>query len=100
MAIISYIFKEKDVIKSIKIGSLRFAGHICCMNPSSLTFRIFNYKPIGIRTRGRPKLRWAGCVEDYFKVLRVTNWRTAAKRRLEWKRVLENALAHPGLLCQ
>ncbi|GFX55357.1 hypothetical protein TNCV_3969111 [Trichonephila clavipes] len=25
---------------------------------------------------GRLKLRWADCVEDGFKVLRVTNWRT------------------------
>ncbi|GFW45236.1 hypothetical protein TNCV_4733441 [Trichonephila clavipes] len=59
---------------------------------------IFNYKPIGTRTRGRPKLRWADCVENDFKVLRLTNWTTVAKRRLEWKRVLEKALAHPGLL--
>ncbi|GFS98782.1 hypothetical protein TNCV_753921 [Trichonephila clavipes] len=49
--------KEADVIKSIKMGRLRFAGHICRMDPSSLMFRIFNYKPTGIKTRGRPKLR-------------------------------------------
>ncbi|GFS73798.1 endonuclease-reverse transcriptase [Trichonephila clavipes] len=77
------LFKEADVIKSIKIGCLRFTGHICRMDLSSLAFKIFNYKPIGTRTRGRPKLRWADCVEDDFKVLKVTNWRTIAKRRSE-----------------
>ncbi|GFV24399.1 hypothetical protein TNCV_2005821 [Trichonephila clavipes] len=66
--------KEADVIKSIKIGSLR--------------------------TKGRSKSRWADCVEDDFKVLRVTNWKTVAKRRSEWKRVLKNDLTHPGLLRQ
>ncbi|GFW85955.1 hypothetical protein TNCV_1967631 [Trichonephila clavipes] len=81
-------------IKSIKIGRLRFAGHFCGVDPS------INYRPFGTRTRGRPKLRWADCVEDNFKVLRVTNWRTVAKRRLEWKRILEKALAHPRLLYQ
>ncbi|GFX43322.1 hypothetical protein TNCV_2390301 [Trichonephila clavipes] len=53
-----------NVIESIKIGRLKFASHICRMDPSSLTFRIFNYKPIGTRTDSRPKLRWADCVED------------------------------------
>ncbi|GFU20015.1 hypothetical protein TNCV_1191621 [Trichonephila clavipes] len=40
------------------------------MDPTSLTFRIFNCKLIWIRTRGRPKVRWADCVEDDFKDLR------------------------------
>ncbi|GFX19230.1 hypothetical protein TNCV_3013741 [Trichonephila clavipes] len=87
-------FKEADVIKSIKIGRLMFAGHTCRMNPSSLTFRIFNYSPIGTKTRGKPKLRWADCEGDDLKVLRMTNWRT------EWKKILEKALALLGQLCQ
>ncbi|GFX81924.1 liprin-alpha-4 [Trichonephila clavipes] len=62
------LFKEAGIIKSFKMGRLRFAVHICRMEPSSLTFRIFNYKPIGTRIRGRPKLRWADCVEHDFKV--------------------------------
>ncbi|GFV67967.1 transposable element Tcb1 transposase [Trichonephila clavipes] len=63
------VFKEADVIETIKTDRLRFGGHICRMDPSSLTFRIFNYKSIGTKTKGRPKLRWADCVEDGFKVL-------------------------------
>ncbi|GFY11550.1 hypothetical protein TNCV_4230191 [Trichonephila clavipes] len=65
--------QESNVIKYIKIGSLRFTGHICRTDTSCLTFRIFNYKPIGTRTRGRHKLRWADCVEDDFKVLKVAS---------------------------
>ncbi|GFT52613.1 hypothetical protein TNCV_3765171 [Trichonephila clavipes] len=61
------------------------------MDPSFLTFRIFNYKPIRTKTKGRPKLRGVDCEENDFKILRVTNWRS------EWRRVLEKALAHPGL---
>ncbi|GFX51978.1 hypothetical protein TNCV_3063951 [Trichonephila clavipes] len=62
------------------------------MDLSSLTFEMFNYKPIGTRTRDRPKLRWADCVEDDFKVLRVTNWRTVAKWRLKLKKAVEKTL--------
>ncbi|GFW69411.1 uncharacterized protein TNCV_487601 [Trichonephila clavipes] len=79
---------------------LRLAGHICRMDPPSLAYRISNYKLIGTRTRGRSNLRWADSVEDDLKILRVTNWRTVAKRRSEWNRVLEKALVHPVLLCQ
>ncbi|GFU18711.1 hypothetical protein TNCV_1352711 [Trichonephila clavipes] len=61
-------------------------------------FRIFNSKPTGTRTRSRPKFRWTDCLEDDFKVLTVTKWRTVAKLRSDWKRVFEKALAHPGLL--
>ncbi|GFV13927.1 transposable element Tcb2 transposase [Trichonephila clavipes] len=66
----------------------------------SMRRRIFSYKPIGTRTRGWLLLRLADCVKDDFKVVRVTNWRSVAKRRTEWNRVLEKGLAHPELLCQ
>ncbi|GFU21250.1 hypothetical protein TNCV_9121 [Trichonephila clavipes] len=83
------LFKEVNVIKTTKTGRLRFVGYICRMEHSSLALRIFNYNPIGTRTRGRPKLRCAD-----FKVLR-----SVTKRRSEWKRILGKVLTHLGLLC-
>ncbi|GIX94386.1 hypothetical protein CEXT_756671 [Caerostris extrusa] len=56
------------------------------MDPLSPTFKIINYIPFGTRTRGCLKLRWTDCVEVEFKVLRVTNWKTVAKQRSEWKK--------------
>lgn len=94
------LFKDSDIIKFIKIGRLRYAGHICRMDPSSLTYRIFNHKPIGTRKRGRPKLRWTDCVEEDLKILGVKNWKTTAMRRSEWGKVLRKALAHKGLSSQ
>ncbi|GFT57511.1 hypothetical protein TNCV_803681 [Trichonephila clavipes] len=85
------VLETRSIIRSINTGRSKFSGHIYHMDPSSLTFRIFNYKPIRTKTKGRPKLRWADCEENDFKILRVTNWRS------EWRRVLEKALAHPGL---
>lgn len=93
------LFKEANIVNYIKICRLRFAGHVCRMDPSSLTSRIFNYKPISNRSRGRPKLRWTDCVEEDFNVLKVTNWRTVASQRTRWRNVLRKALAHPGLSC-
>ncbi|GIX88331.1 hypothetical protein CEXT_759361 [Caerostris extrusa] len=58
---------------------MRFAAHICRMDPSSFTFRIFNYILFGTRTRGMPKLRWADCVKaDFsFKCYYLENCRKA-----------------------
>ncbi|GFX72203.1 hypothetical protein TNCV_1954791 [Trichonephila clavipes] len=39
-------------------------------------------KPIGIRRKGRPNLRWIDGLEKYLPVLRTKNWRTLARRRL------------------
>ncbi|GFT51396.1 hypothetical protein TNCV_4955081 [Trichonephila clavipes] len=44
-------------------------------------------------------LRWIDGPEKDLLVLRTTNWRTLAGRRLAWKRLLEKAKAHPGLSC-
>ncbi|GIZ00986.1 hypothetical protein CEXT_460321 [Caerostris extrusa] len=59
--------------------------------------RTFNYIPFGTRNRGRSKLKWNDCVEADLNVLRVTNWKTVVKQRLEWKKVLWKALARHGL---
>ncbi|GIY07794.1 hypothetical protein CEXT_755641 [Caerostris extrusa] len=74
---------------------MEFDGHICRIDPSSLTFRMFNYIPFGIRTRGRPKLRWTECVDEDLKVLRVgKNFRIVEIGMEEGSR---EGLAHHGL---
>ncbi|GIX94191.1 hypothetical protein CEXT_51781 [Caerostris extrusa] len=69
-----------DIIKFITIVRLRFANHISRMDPSFLTFKIFNFISIVIRIRGRPKLRWTNCMEEDFKMSGVANWRTIARQ--------------------
>ncbi|GFY01323.1 hypothetical protein TNCV_5077891 [Trichonephila clavipes] len=52
---------------------------------------------MGNRPRGKPPLRWIGCFEKDLKILKVKNWKTIAKSREAWRRLLEKARAHPGL---
>ncbi|GFW01451.1 hypothetical protein TNCV_5031011 [Trichonephila clavipes] len=59
--------------------------------------RLFNYKPIGTRTRSRSKCRWTDCAEDDIKVLSLIGELLLNDRN---ERVLEKALTHPRLLCQ
>ncbi|XP_071037725.1 uncharacterized protein [Parasteatoda tepidariorum] len=91
--------REPDVVKYVKIQRIKWAGHIIRMNRERPTNIIFSAQPIGSRPRGRPKLRWADCVERDFSVLKVSNWKTTARQRQAWRKLIEKARAHPGLSC-
>lgn len=93
-------YRDIDVIKFIKLNRIRFAGHICRLDATSPMYRIFKHKPIGNRTRGRPKLRWLDSINSDFKTIRVQNWQDLATGRTAWRNVLKKAKAHPGLSCQ
>ncbi|GFU59282.1 uncharacterized protein TNCV_4198051 [Trichonephila clavipes] len=67
------------------------------MDENRTTKKVFNAKTIGTRRKGRPNLRWIDGLEKDLLVLRTKNWRTLARRRLAWKRLLEKTKAHPGL---
>ncbi len=46
-----------DEIKFIKLNRMGFAGHICRLDATSSTYRLFTHRLVGNRTSGRPKLR-------------------------------------------
>ncbi|GFW32309.1 uncharacterized protein TNCV_674681 [Trichonephila clavipes] len=65
------------------------------MNEDLTTKKVFNSQPIGTQRKGRPNLGWIDGLEKDLLVLRTRNWRTLARRRLDWERLLEKAKAHP-----
>ncbi|GFW09319.1 putative DD41D transposase [Trichonephila clavipes] len=69
------------------------------MDENRTTKKVSNAQSIGTRRKGRPNLRWIDGLENDLLVLRTKNWRTLARGRLEWKRLLEKANANPGC-CQ
>ncbi|GFS78504.1 hypothetical protein TNCV_3147571 [Trichonephila clavipes] len=64
------------------------------MNEDRCCKKIFLAKPIGNRPRGRLPLRWIGCVDKDLNILKVKNWKTVAKSRDSWRKLLEKARAH------
>jgi hypothetical protein len=61
---------------------------------------IFNTKPEGVRSVGRPKLRWESGVDQDIRILGVKNWKKVALNRDEWAKLLKKAIAHQGLSSQ
>jgi len=50
------IFNEPNIVNYIKVKRLAWAGHLVCMNNDRTIKKIFNTKPDGARSVGRPKL--------------------------------------------
>ena len=55
---------------------------------------------IGIRSVGRPKLRWKDGVDQDMRILGVKNWKKVALNRDKWTKLLKKARAHQGLSSQ
>jgi hypothetical protein len=62
--------------------------------------KIFNAKPDGARSVGRPKLRWEDGVVQDIRILGTKNWKKVALNRDEWAKLLKKARVHQGLSSQ
>jgi hypothetical protein len=67
------------------------------MNNDRTLKKIFNTKPDGARSVGRPKLRWQDGVDQDMRRLGVKNWKKVALDRYEWAQLLKKARVHQGL---
>ena len=70
------------------------------MNNDRTLKKIFNTKPDGTRSFGRPKLRWEDGVDQDIRILGVKNWKKVALNRDEWAKLLKKARAPQGLSSQ
>jgi hypothetical protein len=62
--------------------------------------KIFNTKPDGARSAGRPKLRLDDGVDQDMRILGVKNWKEFVLNRDEWAQLLKKIRAHQGLSSQ
>ncbi len=53
--------------------------------------KLLHTNPDGNRKPGRPKSRWKDAIESDLKTLRVSDWKTLARNRSGWRRILEEA---------
>jgi hypothetical protein len=59
--------------------------------------RILECKPIGTKSRWRPRKRWIVDIEEDMQIMGIRRWRKQCKERAEWKRITEKAKTHSGL---
>lgn len=93
------LLKEPPIVQTIKVGRLRWAGHVMRMADDNPVKMILVGNPDGTRRRGAQRARWLDQLEDDLKVLRrYGNWRHTALNRVEWRRLLDTARATPALI--
>ena len=91
------LYDEADLVTTIKITRLRWAGHVMRMQVNLPCKKIATDKPEGRRRAGRPNLRWIDGVTKDAEKLGVRNWRARARDRDDWRRLLELAKTLHGL---
>jgi hypothetical protein len=67
------IINEPNIVSYIKVKRLAWAGHLVRMNDDRTLKKIFDTKPDGVRSAGRPKLRWEDGVDQDMRILE--NWK-------------------------
>ena len=86
-----------DIVRFIKSRRIAWLGHVMRMDDKRTPKRILQWKPIGMRTRGRPQKRWTAGIEEDLQIMGVRWWRKQCEERAEWKKITEKAKSHSGL---
>jgi len=86
-----HLYDEADLVTTIKITRLRWAGYVMRMQDNLPCKKITLDKPEGRRRAGRPNLGWIDGVTKVAEILGVRNWRARARDRDDWRRLLESA---------
>jgi len=91
------LYGELDIVIEIKKGRFIWLGQVERMSEESVVKRLYQNTPEGSRSVGRPRLRWMDDVREDLRRMGVTNWRTRAHRRDDWKMVVKEAKVLQGL---
>lgn len=85
------LYNEPDIVRLIKIGRLRWFGHVQRMPSYRIPLKLFEGWPDGRRRAGRPRGRWKDAVFADLKAMRIHDWKTLAGNRPDWRRMLQEA---------
>jgi len=83
------LIKRKNIIRFIKSQRLKWLGHMERMPNEREVTRIYEWKPLASRPKGRPKNRWEDNVRMDLQKMKIKNWRRSVLDRDLWRTVVE-----------
>jgi hypothetical protein len=70
------------------------------MEDNAMPKRMLKGRLYSKRRKGRPRMRWLDDVESDLKKMEVKGWKEKMRDREQWRLVVEEAKAYPGLQCR
>jgi hypothetical protein len=91
------LLKGEDTVRFIKSQRIRWFGHVERMEDNAMSKRMLKGRLYSKRRKGSPRMRWVDDVQSDLKKMQVKGWKEKMKDRKQWRLVVEEANAHPGL---
>jgi hypothetical protein len=86
------LIENADIVRFMKRRRIAWLDHVMQMDDKRTLKILLEWKPIGTRTRGRPRKRWIVDIEGDMQIMGLRRWRNQCKERAEWKRISECGL--------
>jgi len=84
-------------VKFIKSQRIRWLGYVKRMEEGAMPRKMTGGRLFVGRRKGRTRLRRMDDVVADLKAMRVKQWMETMQNREKWRRIVEEAKAHPGL---
>jgi hypothetical protein len=93
---INALLKGEDIVRLIKSHRI-WLGHVKRMEENTMPKRMLKGRLYSKRRQGSPRMRWLDDVESDLKKMKGKGWKEKMRNRKQWKLVVEEAKALPGL---
>jgi hypothetical protein len=94
---INTLLKGEDIVRFIKSQRIRWLGQVERMEDNEMPKRMLKGRLYSIRRKRRPRRRWFDDVKSDLKKMEVKEWKGKMRDREQWRLVVEEAKAHPGM---
>ena len=91
------LIKRKNIIRFIKSQRLKWLGHVERMQNEREVTRIYKWKPLAYRPKGRPKNRWEDEVRMDLQKMKIKIWERSVLDRDSWRTIVEQTKTHKEL---
>jgi hypothetical protein len=89
--------RKYGIVRFIKSQKIRWLGYVEGMEEKAMPKRMIKGRLYSKRRKGRPRMRWLDDVESDLKEMKVKGWKEKMRNRKQWRLVVKEAEAHPGL---
>lgn len=90
------IIEGQNIIRHIKAQRIRWLGHVERMEEGNMPKKIMKGKLYSTRRR-RSRTTWIEDVTTDLAKMEIREWRKRVREREEWRQIVEEAKAYPGL---